>query len=124
MIRPQDALCGCFCQKKGRRGQDKQMYKVTVPINLGMLEAEGPEAYLADVARFGAERVFFCCAASLGNGEADKKTFEAIRKNAAVFHAHGYEVGCWFCPLMQAMRLPSSEIPVPRMMSVSLPPGE
>lgn len=75
------------------------MYKVTVPINLGMLEVEGPEAYFADVARFGAERVFFCCTASLGNSEADKKTFEAIRKNAAVFHAHGYEVGCWFCPL-------------------------
>ena len=75
------------------------MYKISVPVMCRNINEENREAYLAEIKRFDAERVFL----AIGSYQMDEiKRADALaqlKENCKFFKNNGFEVGAWFWAL-------------------------
>ena len=71
------------------------MYKVSVPVMNNKINKENRKAYLAEIKRFDAKRVFL----AIGTYQHDKEKRETVmtqlRENCKFFKENGLEVGAW-----------------------------
>ena len=72
------------------------MYKISVPVMCRNINEENREAYLAEIKRFDAERVFL----AIGSYQMDEKkradAMAQLKENCKFFKNNGFEVGAWF----------------------------
>jgi hypothetical protein len=72
------------------------MYKISVPVMCRNINEENREAYLAEIKRFDAERVFL----AIGSYQMDEKkradAMAQLKENCKFFKDNGFEVGAWF----------------------------
>lgn len=72
------------------------MYKVSVPVISKNINEKNRDAYLAELRRFDAERVFLAIGVYEHTAEARERQMKTLSENAAFFKANGLEVGAWF----------------------------
>ncbi len=72
------------------------MYKVSVPVISRKINEENRNAYLAEIKRFDAERVFLATGVYKLSAEEFAIQMKKLSENAAFFKANGLEVGAWF----------------------------
>ena len=71
------------------------MYKVSVPVINGSVSRYGGERTLAQIRRFGAERVFLAFGKFTADAAENEKRLGMLKENAAFFRSRGYETGAW-----------------------------
>ena len=76
------------------------MYKVSVPAVLTTLEKYGTDGYIKAMREMGAERIMISIGSYITDPRTRKNKFANLRKNCAVFHAAGFEVGVWLWTFM------------------------
>lgn len=72
------------------------MYKISVPVMNNKINETNRGAYLAEIRRFDAERVFLAIGVYKHGAEERAEQMKALSENAAFFKANGLEVGAWF----------------------------
>ncbi|MBQ9545514.1 MAG: hypothetical protein IJV00_10360 [Clostridia bacterium] len=76
------------------------MYKVSVPLVLGVLDRSKREDVLKTLRDFDAERVFLAISAYTTDKKAYEETMEKLKTETEYFKSRGFEVGCWLWTFM------------------------
>ncbi len=76
------------------------MYKVSVPVVLTTLEKYGTDGYIKAMREMGAERIMISIGSYITDPHTRMDTFLKLKKNCALLHAAGFEVGVWLWTFM------------------------
>ena len=71
------------------------MYKISVPIMNCNVKRSNRDNLLAEIKRFGAERIFLALDTYELDPEKRETIFSELADNCAFFKSHGFEVGAW-----------------------------